>query len=272
MIDIGVNLIHKRFDRDRGQVIERAQQAGVIHIIATGTSVWASQQQRDLAKSYDGYLSTTAGVHPHNARRCDHTTRSLLVDLAADPSVVAIGECGLDFDRNFSPPDVQERWFSEQLDIAAQVKLPVFLHCRAAHERFLAVLREHRHHLPAAVVHCFTGTRPELHDYLDLDCHIGVTGWICDPRRGQGLRSLVSEIPLERLLIETDAPFLSPKNFPEEAGPGFDPGTTKGRNEPCYLGQVCNTVAEATGLEVLAIAHQTTLNAVRVFGLDQRLA
>ncbi|MDN5872748.1 MAG: TatD family hydrolase, partial [Nitrococcus sp.] len=206
LVDIGVNLTHRRFDRDRDAVIDRAIDAGVATMILTGVDANESRAALDLTRRRPGQLWATAGVHPHHARDWSAETGSEIRELAADPRMVAIGETGLDFNRDFSPRSVQERVFARQLELAVELKRPVFLHQRDAQDRFLAILRECRDSLLETVVHCFTGGRAELWSYLDLDLYIGVTGWVCDERRGELLRSCVCDIPDDRLLIETDAP------------------------------------------------------------------
>jgi TatD DNase family protein len=257
IIDIGVNLTHRSFAGDRDAVIERALAAGVSTMILTGTSEPNSQTSQALAAARPGVLYATVGVHPHGASACDGDTIGRLRALAALPGVVAIGECGLDFNRDFSPRDVQERWFEAQLALAAELALPVFLHERDAHARFLDILRAHRSSLVDAVVHCFTGGPAELDAYLDLGAHIGITGWICDERRGRDLRALTARIPLDRLMIETDAPFLAPRDL--------RPKIT--RNEPMYLPSVLAAIAHARGESIDAVAAATTATARRVFRL-----
>ena len=259
LIDIGVNLAHRRFAGDRDRVIERARAAGVATLIITGTSTRASHDARALAATRRGTLWSTAGIHPHEARHATPAAIDELRELARDPAVRAIGECGLDFDRMFSPQADQERAFADQLALAEDLGLPVFLHERAAHDRFLAILREHRARLRGAVVHCFTGTAAELDAYLALDLHIGITGWICDDRRGVGLRSLIARIPPDRLMIETDAPFLLPRSLA--------PRPANGRNEPAFLPHVLASVAHAAGRPAAAVADDTTRTARRFFGL-----
>jgi TatD DNase family protein len=187
LVDIGANLGHASFGRDRARVIERAFAAGVRTIVVTGTSLDASRSAIGLARAHSGSLYATVGVHPHDAKRCDERTLAALCDLAAEPEAVAVGECGLDFNRDFSPRPAQERWFEAQVELACDLVMPLFLHEREAHARFVAILRRHRDRLPAAVVHCFTGTAAELDAYLDMDLHVGITGWICDERRGRDL-------------------------------------------------------------------------------------
>ena len=254
--DIGVNLTHRRFAHDLPAVLARARAAGVGTLVLTGTSVGGSRAALALARGQPGLLCT-AGIHPHDARSFDDGALAALRELAAAPEVRAIGECGLDFDRDFSPRPAQERCFSAQLALAAELGLPVFLHERAAHTRFLGILAEHRPRLRAAVVHCFTGSGPELDAYLALGCHIGITGWICDERRGQHLRELVPRIPADRLMVETDAPFLTPRDLrPQPAG---------GRNEPALLPHVGAALARARGEPPEALAAATTRTAAAFF-------
>src|SRR6185437_5205183 len=176
-------------------------------------SLTGSQEALRIAQEYPDQIYATAGVHPHDSRHCSEETISELRRLATNEEVVAIGECGLDFNRDFSPRPQQEKWFEAQVALAEELQIPVFLHERDAQQRFCEILVRVRKMVPA-VVHCFTGTREELNAYLDMDLHIGITGWICDERRGIHLRELVKEIPPERLMIETDAPYLIPRTMP----------------------------------------------------------
>jgi TatD DNase family protein len=253
LVDIGVNLAHRRFAEDLDQVIARALGAGVTTMVVTGTSRAASQAAQALAARRPGTLWSTAGVHPHEAKTWSAETATALEALTKLPEVRAVGECGLDFDRNFSPPADQERAFEAQLALAAAVKLPVFLHERAAHARFLEIMTRHRASLAGGVVHCFTGGEAELDAYLALDLHIGITGWICDDRRGVGLRGLVGRIPRDRLLFETDAPFLTPRAVRAK------------RNEPAFLPHVLEACARAAGRAPEELAAETTRNARAFF-------
>jgi len=260
LIDIGINLTHRSFDRDRDAVIARATMAGVATLIITGTSVDDSQRAAAFAGERRATCFATAGVHPHHAKDCDARTIDTLRTLAADSNVVAIGECGLDFNRDFSPRDVQEKWFEAQLELAAEVALPVFLHERDAVARMLAILGKHRPKLAGGVVHCFTGTAADIERYLALDLHFGITGWICDERRGASLVEAARSIPLDRLMIETDAPFLLPRTLAH--------GVAKERrNEPAFLPEVVKALARATRRDELEIATETTRTARRFFGL-----
>jgi len=208
MFVIGVNLTSSQFAKDRDTVVERARAAGVTGMLITGTDLPESREAAKLAQQHAGYCWSTAGVHPHNASSWDEHSAEQIYALAAHPEVAAIGECGLDFNRNFSTPAQQEAAFIAQLALAAELALPVFLHCRDAHARFAELLTPWLDKLPAAVVHCFTGTAEELASCLSLGLSIGITGWVCDERRGLELRALLPQIPAERLLLETDAPYL----------------------------------------------------------------
>lgn len=239
MIDIGVNLTNSQFDHDRDQAIARAKAAGISALILTGTNLVESQAVADFAASEPGFCYATAGVHPHDAKSFDEQTLGQLRELAQRPEVVAIGECGLDFNRDFSPRPQQEAAFEAQLALAAELQLPVFMHCRDAHQRFMDILKPWRAKLPAAVLHCFTGNEAELRACLALDLHIGITGWICDERRGHALQQLVSLIPANRLMIETDSPYLLPRDL------AVKPKSR--RNEPAYLPHIAQRIAACRG-------------------------
>ncbi|HXG27986.1 MAG TPA: TatD family hydrolase [Nevskiales bacterium] len=259
LIDIGANLAHDSFDADRDAVLVRARQAGVSAIIVTGSDLDSARKAVALARAHAGFLYATAGQHPHHAGSLDDDTLHALHETALAPQVVATGEMGLDFFRDFAPRPAQERAFQRQLEMAVAVGKPVFLHQRDAHARFLPILCEQLDRLPAAVVHCFTGTREELYDYLDVGLHVGITGWICDERRGQHLLDCVRDIPLDRLMLETDAPYLLPRNL--------QPKPASRRNEPAYLPAVLATVAQALGRPAAEVAAATTATARRFFRL-----
>lgn len=261
LIDIGVNLTNTRFENDFDDVIDRAQQNGVVHVVVTGTSLSESRQALELVERFPDFLSCTAGVHPHVAKHWNRSMASEIRELLKESRVVAAGECGLDFNRDFSPRDQQEACFAEQLELAAEVGKPVFLHERDAHTRFVDVVRAYRDHLAGAVVHCFTGTKREMFTYLDNDCYIGVTGWLCDERRGDDLREAVRHLPLDRLMIETDAPYLTPRTI--------KPRPPKGRNEPAYLPYVLSELADLLQLSAEQIAEQTVINSRRFFGFTE---
>jgi TatD DNase family protein len=258
LIDIGVNLQHSAFGGDRDDVIARARAAGVETMVVTGTSLQSSRRALELASAHP-FLRATCGVHPHDARHAGDPELEALRALVERSECVAVGECGLDFNRDFSPRPEQERVFQAQLELAATVGKPLFLHERDAHERLVAILGPFRARLTGAVVHCFTGDALTLDAYLAMDLHIGITGWICDERRGLHLRELVRRVPLERLMLETDAPFLTPRTL--------RPKPRRDRNEPAFLPHVLEAVASALGRPPVEVAAATTETARRFFRL-----
>jgi len=259
LIDIGCNLTHDSFDVDREAVLERAWRAGVIQMVVTGASEAGSRAALELARAYPGELYATAGVHPHLASGFTDESEALLRELAACEGVVAVGETGLDYFRDFSPRGVQREVFRRQLQIGVDSGLPLFLHLRDAHEDFRAILAEYRADLVDVVVHCFTGSREEMRTYLEMECYIGITGWICDERRGTHMKEYLGDVPADRLLVETDAPYLKPRNL--------RPKVKTHRNEPCWLPWVVGTLAAARGETAEVLAAQTTANARRFFRL-----
>ena len=262
LIDIGVNLTHPSFANQREAVFERAVAAGVSQMLLTGTSLDGSEQALLLCEQLDPQgqrLFVTAGVHPHDASSWTADSPRILQDLLKQQRTRAVGECGLDFNRDFSPRPMQEKALEQQLALAVELQLPVFLHERDANERLLAILREFRDQLPAAVVHCFTGEQRSLFSYLDLDLHIGITGWVCDERRGSHLHPLLREIPSQRLMLESDAPFLLPRNL--------RPKPKSGKNEPAFLLHILQEVARHRGESPEQLAASTSANARNFFAL-----
>jgi len=259
LIDIGANLADSSFDSDRDQVIERAFAAGVQRLIVTGSSEQSSRDALELARGRPGELFATAGVHPHHADSLDDGTLSTLRALAGEQQVVAVGECGLDYYRDLSPRSTQIESLEAQIQLAAELSMPLFLHERDAHEAMVEVLRRTRDSFPRAVIHCFTGTAEQVSAYLDMDLHIGITGWICDERRGSHLRDVVKLIPTDRLMLETDAPYLLPRTI--------RPKPKSRRNEPANLPHVLHAVAEGTGMSAAELAAATTRTAERFFDL-----
>jgi TatD DNase family protein len=259
LIDIGANLTHDSFDADREAMMQRARDAGVTRMIITGSSNQGSLDAARLAETEPGRLYATAGVHPHHAADYDDSSTALITELATKDAVVAVGECGLDYFRNFSPREAQLKAFQSQLEIAAETGLPVFLHQRDAHDDFVEVLEPMLAKVSRAVAHCFTGEHESLREYLAMGLWIGITGWICDERRGKHLHDIVADVPDDRLLIETDAPYLLPRTI--------RPKPKTRRNEPAYLPEVLRVVAEARGQTEEHVARITTENAIRFFDL-----
>lgn len=259
LIDIGANLAHDSFDDDRDEVMQRAANAGISTMIVTGSSDGSNVRAAKLAEKSGGVLFSTAGVHPHHASDYTDASDSLIRKLVRKDVVVAVGECGLDYFRNFSPREAQLDAFRRQLEIAKETGLPVFLHQRDAHDDFVEVLEPALPDVSRAVAHCFTGEGESLREYVAMGLYIGITGWICDERRGKHLHDIVDVIPDDRLLIETDAPYLLPRTI--------RPRPKTRRNEPMYLTEVVRVVAEARGQSEEHIATITTENAKRLFAL-----
>jgi len=259
LIDIGANLTHDSFDRDRAEVMARAQAAGVKRMIVTGASREGSPKALTLAQAHPGVLFATAGIHPHHATEFDAATETLLRELSGRAEVVAVGECGLDYFRNFSPVAEQRSAYAGQLAIAVDAQKPVFLHQRDAHDDFVAILGEQIGQLAGGVAHCFTGGPKEMNEYLDMGLYIGITGWVCDERRGHDLREALPHLPLDRLLLETDAPYLMPRDLPEKL-----PGR---RNEPCVLPHVLEAVARLMGRHPDEVAGAALRNTDTLFKL-----
>lgn len=259
-IDIGVNLTGSSFDGDRAEVVQRAISVGVTSMIVTGTDVAHSRQAIELCEQYPQIFFSTAGVHPHHADEYTSKTSAQLAELSSHKCVVAIGECGLDYNRNFSSQDNQRKAFDAQLALAAEVKLPVFLHQRDAHDDFVAMLKNIRPQLSNVVAHCFTGTAADVNDYLELDMYIGITGWICDERRGGDLQQAVKEIPLDRVMLETDAPYLLPRDLTEKP-------VKSRRNEPYYLPHIAKTVARYMEVDLHELKQASLENTKRFFDI-----
>lgn len=263
LVDTCFNFTSNAFRKDETELVKRAQQAGVNCFIITGSSTQKSEYALQLSKQYAGMYSTV-GVHPHSAKEWTNETLDQLRTLAAHKNVVAIGEAGLDYNRNYSDHIDQKRAFQSQLELAVELKMPVLLHERDAHEEFVQILSQFRDQLTKVVVHCFTGTEAQLHRYIDLDCHIGITGWICDERRGQHLHKIIKHIPNNRLMIETDAPYLLPKDLLSGA---LVPKPKGRRNEPAYLPYILSAVTKYREASVEQTAQETTRTAKDFFQL-----
>lgn len=270
MIDIGVNLFSSQFAGEHDALLDEAFNAGVLAMLITGTELSSSQQALAFCQQRAAHGTrcyATAGVHPHHADQLPKDWLQQLEQMANQPQVVALGEMGLDYFRNFSKPNSQQHCFRSQVGLASDCSLPLFVHDRDASVDTLGILQEELlaagdTDLSRVVIHCFTGTARALDAYLEAGCYIGITGWVSDVRRGQELRALVPKIPLQRLLIETDAPYLKPQNAP------ITKGKHKRRNTPAMLPYVAATLAELYQVSPAEIAQHSSANALELFKLD----
>lgn len=235
--------------------MDEAQAAGVERLLLISSELAESQRNLGFRQQYANCY-TTAGVHPHQAAQVSSDWLASLQQLALQPGVVAIGECGLDFNRDFSPRQQQQQVFAEQLQLAKQLDKAVYLHERDAFATQLAMLNEQQ--ISYGIAHCFTGDRSQLQAYLDLGLYIGITGWLCDERRGQALQQAIHYIPADRLILETDAPYLLPRTVRPRPK----------RNTPALLPAIAAEVARLTGRELADIAAQTYANSCRLFQLE----
>ena len=256
MIDIGVNFHSSQLNGKDAELLARAAAAGVTHVLATGTSLHASELALAFARAHERVWAT-AGVHPHDAKHWTAESAAQFAPLWADAHVVAVGECGLDYNRMFSPVPEQRRAFEEQIGAALRLDKPLFLHCRDAFDDFRAMLADAAAAGAHGVVHCFTEGAREADAFLALGFDIGVTGWVTDAQRGSALRDAVRVIPLDRLHLETDAPYLRPKNA----------GKTRPYNEPALLPFVARAVAELKGVDEATLAAHASANSRRLFKL-----
>ncbi len=273
MIDIGLNLTSSQFHNDIDAVVKNALAANVFTMIITGTSVEQSQRALQLTGQYSDSLYSTAGIHPHYASSFTRQSMQQLASLLKDNKVLAVGECGLDFNRNFSTPAEQLSCFEAQLELAVELQMPVFLHQREAQSDFLRLIKKYRAGLVDAVAHCFTGGRDELETYLEADLYIGITGWLCDERRGKELCDCVHLIPDNRVMVETDAPYLFPRSLKLPADTALNGKKLSGkkkkksrsRNEPQYLPHIIKTLAGLMNKDDSELALLTTENARHFF-------
>jgi len=253
LIDTHAHLSLPQFDKDRTEVIKRARDAGIKHIITVGTDSDDCRKAVALAQEHD-FISAAVGIHPHDAKTINAETYSLLRELAADNNVVAIGEIGLDFYRNLSSQEIQVQHFREQLWLAREVSLPVIIHDREAHQKVLQILQEEKAATVGGVIHCFSGDWEMAKACLDMGFYISIPGTITF-KKSDAYHKLVRDLPLDRMLVETDCPFLAPHPFRGK------------RNEPAYVQYVAKAVAGIKGLGCEAFAEITTQNAQKLFNL-----
>ena len=256
--DAGVNLTHTRLHRQLESVITRAHAAGVSHQLVIATDIAEAHAAIELCERFPDSLYTTVGVHPHEADNAPTDLQSQLFELAQSPFVKAIGECGLDFNRNFASSANQKRVFIQQIEVANELSLPLYLHERDALEEQISLLDRYAKPRLLRLTHCFTGGHKALDAYNERGHCFGLTGWLCDERRNQELLSVLPALPKQRTVLETDAPFLLPRNIRPRPRD----------NEPAYLPYVGEALAESWCMSVAEVAQLTTANALRLFALD----
>jgi TatD DNase family protein len=255
LFDSHCHLNDPAFEPDMDAVLARAGKASVLSMMIVGAGATGSARAVSLAESIPGCYASV-GIHPHRAGECSEETLSHLRNLAKNPVVRAWGEIGLDFNRMYSPGEDQERWFVRQLECADELRLPVIFHERDSNGRLLEILREHPGNRRRGVIHCFSGNTSELEQYLGFGFAIGVTGIVTLKERGAGLRKQIPRIPVERILIETDAPYLTPA--PEKSH-------TR-RNEPAFVRSVLDKLAEIRGENPADLSAAIWKNTRRLFG------
>ncbi|CAH2044635.1 unnamed protein product, partial [Iphiclides podalirius] len=283
VIDIGANLTNKKYSRDLESVVQRAKDAGVQKIMVTGTSVRNSKEALRLTRLYPGTIYSTAGVHPHDAKSMvEEEQWSELAATARAPECVALGECGLNYTKDFSEPKVQRHVFRRQVEMACQIQKPLFIHEKEAQEDLVKILDEFGARLPPVVVHSFTGTVDQGLRYIERGYYLAITGYICKDKSDGGIRRLLSEriLPLDKLLVETDSPFMYPnmrasklplhvKDSLTERSMNFvNRYCTFQRNEPCALPAIVELAAGFMGRSPQDVALATAFNALKLFGLS----
>ncbi|KAJ9579557.1 hypothetical protein L9F63_004742 [Diploptera punctata] len=283
IVDIGANLTNKKYGRDLDSVIQRAKDAGVQKIMVTGASIRTSREALRLTRIYPGTLYSTAGIHPHDAKSWTDGYLDELREIALSPECVAIGECGLDYNRDFSPVDVQKEVFETQVRLACELGKPLLLHERDAHQDLLDILNKYKDRLPSIVIHCFTGTCEQAQNYLEMGMYLGMTGYLCKDKSDNGIRKILEDglIPLDRLLVETDSPFMYPNTRASKLPAHVKEALTERsltflqryctfqRNEPCSLPAIVEMIAAFMKKPAEEVALATAFNALKVFGLSQ---
>lgn len=259
LFDSHCHLDDKSYNKDFAEVLERAKDAGVANIMLVGITEKNSERLVSMAES-DPMFYCSVGIHPHDATQANDQALESLKGLAAHPKVKAWGETGLDFARMYSPQDVQEHWFERQMQAAAELGLPLIFHERDSKGRFLEMVKNHANQTDlSGVVHCFSGNTQEMKAYLDLGLYIGITGILTIAQRGIQLREQVSAIPSDRLLIETDAPYLTPAPHKNKTR----------RNEPAFVRATFMKLAEIRGEDpdhLSSVIFQNTLDLYRIHG------
>ncbi len=258
LIDIGANLTHSQLFDKIHTVIDNFKKVHIQKVIITSSDLHDTKTALNLIKEFPGLFYTTVGFHPHNAKNFNESDLKSMEVLSKNPNVVAVGECGLDYYREYSPKKQQIECFEKQLFLSSKVNLPIFLHERGSHNDFYLMLKKHIDTINNCVVHCFTGTKEELIKYIDLGCYIGITGWITDMERGSHLHNIIQLIPEDKLLVETDAPYLLPKNIDVSHDI---------INEPAHLPYIVQTISKCLNKNMEYVCNKTYENTMRFFGI-----
>lgn len=255
--DSHCHLDDSSYTKDFEKMIMRAGEAGVTGMMTVGVTEKSSEICVHLAEQYDG-IYASVGIHPHDAKECSEEVLKYLEKLAKSSKVKAWGETGLDFNRMHSPKNIQEKWFIRQLEYAERLNLPLIFHERDSEGRFLEIIKHHEAKNRRGVVHCFSGDKKELESYLDLGLYIGITGIITMNERGETLRNLVKYIPSDKILIETDSPYLTPSPHRNKIK----------RNEPSLVPAVLLKISEVTGDSKENAAEMIWNNTCRFYGIN----
>ena len=258
--DIALNLASERFSGERDKVVDTAIKRKVSYFNIVCSSINELDFVKDLNQRYEKNSCFTLGVHPHNASELNNDTLEILRNFIKTYKPSAVGETGLDFFRNLSSYKSQLNAFEQQIRISIENNLPLFLHQRDAHKDFIEVLDKYISDIPKGVVHCFTGTHSQLCDYLERDLYIGLTGWICDERRNKDLRESIKDIPLDKLMIETDAPYLNPRNLKTKP--------KDNRNEPRFLPHIAKEVSSLMNIGQEGFNQQVFNNSLSFFEIN----
>jgi len=256
-IDIACNFTHDSFKHNLDEVLNNAEHAGVDKFVLLCASLADIDPIKVIQNNTPEKFFISAGIHPHHATEILEINYDALLKKLKSINPNAIGETGLDYFRNISPPDIQKKSFGMHIEIAKELSLPLYLHQRDAHSDFIRIIKENISNFPRFVVHCFTGTQTELDEYLELGAYIGLTGWICDAKRNIDLRKSIKNIPIEKMMIETDSPYLIPKNLIVKP--------KKNINEPKYLPHIANEICELAGYELEELKLATSNNAIKFF-------
>lgn len=255
LIDTHAHLDSGRFNKDRAGVIENARDIGVSYIVNIGADLRSSRYSVKLAREYP-FIFATVGIHPHDAITLDGKALKELENLAAEEKVVAIGEIGLDYYYDHSPRDTQREAFIKQLELAKKLSLPIVVHSREAEEDTINILQENYNEGGTGILHCFSGSLKMAREALDLGLYLAFGGVVTFKNAG-GLLEVLEEVPLDRILLETDCPYLTPVPYRGK------------RNEPAYVCFVAEKIAEIKGISLAELAEITTANAIRVYNLDK---